>query len=517
MGRAAIQEEIGPIVDAVQAQGPFVLAIDIGTSAIRACVFDSLGRIVSGTLTRTSYPLHVHSPGAAEIHPDHLLNCLWTCIDLVMEKSQPLVGSFIGVATSTLVGNILGIDASGQAVTPVYTYADTRPETEVGRLRRELDNSAVHNRTGCPLAAGYLPARMRWLASHRPEEFARSNRWVSIGEYMHLKLFGECEVSYSVASWTGLLNLRELSWDAELLGYLPLSEEHLSPLVDINSPRSGLLPHFARRWPALAELPWFPALGDGAAANIGSGCLGPQRICLTMGSSTALRSTVPAPCEALPSGLWCYVIDAHRFLVGGALSEGGNLFRWAEDNLTLGKPQASESALASMEPDAHGLTILPFMAGERSTGWHGRARGTVHGITLSTSAQDILRAIMEAIAFRIAFIFDELAGFVPSNPQIIATGGALRHCHAWLQIIADVLGLPVVLSRVPEASSRGAALLALEALGAISDVKEVPDFLGPTYEPDHKCHRIYLRAMARQQELYEALVERGTLQDEPQA
>jgi len=291
-----------------------------------------------------------------------------------------------------------------------------------------------------------------------------------------------------------------------LIEALPVREGQLSPLTDSNVPRRGLLPEFASRWPALRGVSWFPALGDGATANIGSGCISSERVALTVGTTSAMRAVVESPIVRVPSGLWCYRVDGRRSLPGGAMSEGGSVFAWMKNILRFGDPTRLESALASTEPDGHGLTVLPFLAGERSPGWAGHARATLHGLSQATTPLDILRAGLESVAYRIALVFELLRPLLPGDPQIVASGGALLGSPAWLQIMTDVLGRPVAISKVREASGRGAALLALEASGALPGLGGAPDFVGEIHAPDERRHQLYREAMGRQRKLYEKLV-----------
>ena len=115
--------------------------------------------------------------------------------------------------------------------------------------------------------------------------------------------------------------------------------------------------------------------------------------------------------------------------------------------LNLGSHPSFEDALAGMEPDSHGLTVLPFLAGERAPGWAGHARATIHGLSLATTPLEILRAGMEAVAYRLALVFELLRPMIPRDPQVVASGGALLHSPAWLQIVTDVLGRPVAVVR----------------------------------------------------------------------
>ena len=488
------------------AESPLILALDVGTSSSRAVLFDRLGRAVDGVEGREDDAIQTTAAGAAEIDPDVLVERVWSCLDEALNQAGELRARIAGVGVCTFVGNVLGVDHHGQSVTPLITYADTRSTREAAQLREELDEEAVHQRTGCLLHTSYLPARFLWLARSRPTLFQRADRWISIAEYMELQLFGETAVSYSVASWTGLLDRQRLVWDQPLLAALPLTQGELSPLTDVAEPRRGLRPRFIDRWPALREVPWFPAVGDGAAANVGSGCTCPTRIALTVGTTSAVRLLTEQEVERVPDGLWCYRVDRDRSLPGGALSEGGNVFAWMTDVLQPAAPSGLDAALAAMEPDAHGLTVLPFLTGERSPGWVGDARGTLHGLSLATTPLEILRAGMEAVAYRLGFIFDLMQPLLPDRVQVVGSGGALLNSPTWSQIVADVLGRPLALSHVGEASARGAALLALEAMGALDDISAAPSFIGEPRMPDEDRHRQYRAAMKRQKMLYEKLL-----------
>jgi gluconokinase len=489
-----------------QAESPFILSIDIGTSAVRTSLFDCLGRAIQGTEARQPLEIKTTAEGSSEADPDLILERTWSCIDSVLEQAASLSAKIEGVASCTFVGNILGINSANQAIIPLTTYADTRAYSEVAGLQAEFDESIIHDRTGCHFHPCYLPAYFRWFAKTKPDLFKQISRWMSIGEYLELKLFGESAISYSVASWLGLLNRNSLTWDEQLIAALPIRIDQLSSLVDSDHFRRGLRPEFANRWPALRDIPWFPALGDGVTANIGSGCISSERVALTVGTTSALRAVVDFPISHIPEGLWCYRVDSRRSLPGGALSEGGSLFSWLTETLKLQSLSEAEQALAKMEPDAHGLTILPFLAGERAPGWAGHARATIHGLSLATTPLEILRAGLEAVAYRIAIVFKLLRQLLPSEPQIVASGGALLHSSSWLQIMADTLGRPVAVSEVQEASGRGAALLALEALGILKDLSKAPDFIGPVFDPDFKRHERYLKAIERQRVLYEKLI-----------
>ncbi|HEX2551389.1 MAG TPA: FGGY-family carbohydrate kinase, partial [Nocardioidaceae bacterium] len=150
------------------------------------------------------------------------------------------------------------------------------------------------------------------------------------------------------------------------------------------------------------------------------------------------------------------------------------------------------------EPDGHGLAFLSLLGGERSPGWNPRATGAVAGLTFDTDPADLFQAALEGATYNLAEIADQL----PEIREIVATGNALLTNDRWTQLCADVLGQPVTASGVEEGSARGAALHALERLGADPD----PAPLGRTYEPDAARTQVYAQARDRRRELYRRLL-----------
>jgi len=176
--------------------------------------------------------------------------------------------------------------------------------------------------------------------------------------------------------------------------------------------------------------------------------------------------------------------------------------------LRLPALRATEAELAAVEPDRHGLTILPFWGGERSTGWADDARGAIVGLRLHTRPVDILRACQEAVALRFGELDRILHQAMPGGREIVATGAALLHSPTWMQTLADVLDRPVLASAEAEASSRGACLVALETLGLLSTPL---DNLRPAtrrrFEPVPAHTQRYRAAAERQRHLYDGLVQ----------
>ena len=510
---------------------PFVLALDVGTSATRALLFDGEARLVPGCVASLPNRLRHTTDGGSEFDPQHLLENAIAAVDRVLDQAAAALGDLAAasaairaVAVATFAGNLLGIDGQGRPLTPVYTYADTRAADAVSALKRELNAdelAASHDRTGCLLHAAYLPARFRWLAETQPDLLDAVAEWTTIGDYLRRHFCGARGVSLSLASWNGLLNRRELTWDAAWIKRLPVRRAALPPLVDVGD-AARLQSPWSGRWVALREAAWLPAIGDGAAANLGSGADGTtpdgvHQIALTVGSTAAMRMVVEPTIERVPDGLWLYRVDAARGLLGGATSEGGNVYGWLrglldwpdEDALSrdLTAPLLTASS-TTRSPAAHDLTVLPFVAGERAPGWRANARATLHGLALDTTPLDILQATLEAVAYRLALIQQRIVAHLPEDAayRIMAGGGALRRSPAWRQILADAMGYPIVALDEDEITGRGLALLALAQVGAIDSVAALPPRIGETHEPNATHHALHRERLAQQIALYERVM-----------
>ena len=485
---------------------PIVLALDIGTSGVRAALFDGRGNEIEGSQVSLSNEFSGIADGG-DADADALVDFATSCIDVACARAEMFVSRIDYVAASAFWHSLVGVDDSGHAVMPLLGWADTRAADAVTELSAKFDEGQVHSRTGARFHPSYWPAKLLWLSNNRSELFREATCWLSFADYLFLQLFGDAATSVSMASATGLFDQKACEWDRKLIEAIGVSWEELPPLASPGQTCQQLVEGYARRWPLLDSAAWFPAIGDGAANNIGAGCVSADRAALMIGTSGAMRTLFAgSPPATLPRELFCYRADRERIVIGGALSDGGGLLRWMKDSLALNYlDDEMETLLATIEPDSHGLTVLPFWSGERATGWSASARGAIIGLKASTKPIEILRASMEAIAYRFALLARALDVVAP-NAAVVASGNALLASRVWMQVIADVLARPIELSGAREASCRGAALLALETIGKIDSIETVQAESGEVFEPDLARHRIYARALERQQALYAKLV-----------
>jgi gluconokinase len=482
-----------------QAEVPLVLALDVGTSGLRAFLFDARGRAIRSTGVTLGHEIRISADGEASVDADERLREVEHAIDTVLATAGRLAGDIAAVGVSTFWHSLLGSDTRGRPTTRVLTWADTRARHASAMLRTELDNDEVHRRTGCYLHASYLPAKLRFLRDADADAYRRTTWWGSLGEHLYTRLFGERTVGHGMASGTGLYDQGRRAWHRGLLALLGVDATALSSIDD--TPRTGLRPAYARRWPALARVPWLPALGDGACSNVGAGAVGRDVVALMLGTSAAMRVLYEGADPPVVAGGWTYRLDARRIVAGGALSNAGNVLTWLRDLL----PDLDLGAVARRPVGEHGLVALPLLAGDRSPTWNDAATGAIVGIALHTRPEDIAQAMIEGIALRVAGLSELVHGALPGVSRLVATGGAAASAPWLTQLCADAIGRPLELSVATEGSARGAAIAALEAIGAISDLAALPPPVERVFRPRERAHERLMDALRRQDRLERAL------------
>jgi len=483
-----------------EALNPLVLALDVGSTASRGDVYDAAGRPVEGGRRKIPHEFRTSGDGASEIDPDQVADELGTIITHL--AAAPLQGRIAGVALDTFASSLVGVGTDGRAVTPCYTYADSRCGPQVTALRAELDEAQVQQRTGCRLHSSYLPARLRWLRETDPGRFAAVRRWMSLGEYAYLRLLGTTAAGTATAAWTGLLDRRTGRWDPGMLAAAGVEADQLSEVRDPDDPLTDVDADVASRWPVLAGARWFAPIADGFASNLGTGAVDGTTAAVAAATSGAIRVLVDDIPERIPPGLWCYRVDSRRSLLGGALNDVGRVVSWLQNTVALGDADPDHLLAAAPEPATP--LVLPYLSGERSTGWAASARALIAGVSTATSGALIFRGAMEGVALAYARIADQLRTTAANPQRILASGRIAQELPSWLQVLADVLDAPVEPVTLKRATLHGTALHALEVLAP--DTPRAPLATAATLHPV-PAHHDHYRARAQQyDDVYRAVI-----------
>lgn len=439
-----------------------VLAVDIGTTSTKTLAIDPEGRVLAGR--SAEYPLHTPKPGYAEQDPEEIFAAVLRTVRGVVNDAELKPEQVLCVSFSSAMHSLIAIDEDGRPLTPSITFADQRSAEQAERLNADGTGLDVYLRTGTPVHPMSPLVKLIWMREREPELLAKAKKWLGIKEYVLYRLFGRCVVDYSIASATGLFNLRELNWDAGALKLAGIGADRLPEPVPTTYKLTGLKTDFAERMGLSPDTPFVTGASDGVLANLGIGAAAPGLFGVTIGTSSAVRAMVDAPSLDPKGRLFCYALTENRWIVGGASNNGGIVAQWAAERLYPGKPMEAVIPLTeSVPPGANGLLMMPLLSGERAPFWDANARGMWFGLKLAHREQHMLKAGLEGVLFQVRAIQSLLEERAGKPTRLLASGGFARSA-SWCQMAADLLGTPVAVPEIIESSGLGAAQLGYYAL-----------------------------------------------------
>ena len=459
---------------------PTLLAIDVGTTSTKAVLFTTSGVVLAEG--GAGYPLSEPEPGAAVQDPEAVWEAVGDAVREAADGAHPEVVSF-----SAAMHGLLGVDAGGDPVGPLLTWADSRAAGVAAGLRAEGVALGLHRRTGTPVHSMSPLVKLAWLRRERPSLHAAAARWGGVKEFVVGRATGERATDASCASGTGLMALGTRSWDDEALDLAGITADALDPIVDTTAVVGTLSERVARDWGLPAGVPVVAGAGDGPLANLGLGAVRPGVLACSIGTSGALRLAVDRPGVDPRGRAFCYELTAERWVVGGAVTNGGVVLDWATE--TLGADAATLLAeAAEVAPGADGLLAIPHLLAERAPRWDGGAGGVFVNLQRSHGRGHLARALLEGVCLQLRLVLDSLRDAGMAVEEVRATGGFARSPF-WRQLLADVLGTAVGYPGDHQGSAYGAALLGMqgvglldpgaEALAAAADHVEIEETLTP--------------------------------------
>lgn len=448
---------------------PLILAVDIGTSSIRAALYSRSGevRAYQQALQGALRP----EPFMEEQDPDEVRTRVYSVIAACLEEAGDMRSDVRGVAFSSQMYSVFPVDAAGAPLANSILWSDGRAEDTAAALCGRLDAAGLYRETGCPLNSLYPFAKIAWLRDKRSDVCRRAAKYVSIKDYVIFPLAGEWVADYSMASATGVFDLIRERWSDKALGALGLDETFFPALIAgweaLPFRNSGLL----CEWGLPENVALFLGGGDGPLANIGSGANGLGDVNIDLGTSGAVRAAVDRPMFEKNGRLWCYAMQPGRWAYGGIVTNVGNAMQWLGSTLGQSADAATHiGALAEGVPaGSGGVVCLPYLRKARAPHWDERLRGGFLGLSACHNLRHLARAALEAIAFDLAAILDLAAAAATAPEQSVVLTGGISKNRVVPQLLANVLDRTVVTPEHCEGSMAGAAIIGLRGVGLISD------------------------------------------------
>lgn len=500
----------------------YMIGVDIGTTSTKAVLFEEKGTVV--TSAHVEYPLFTPTPAVAEQNPEEIFAAVVSTVRQVMQGID--AGQVLFVSFSSAMHSVIPVDADGMPIMNGITWADNRSAAWTKRLKEEMGGHAIYLRTGTPIHPMSPITKLLWLRHDEPDVFARAAKFISIKEYIFVKLFGVYIVDHSIASATGMLNLEKLDWDDEALRIAGITTDRLSALVPTTHVQRGLRGEYAAAMGLHVDTPFVVGASDGPLSNLGVGAVDPGVVAVTIGTSGAIRTLVDKPVTDPQGRYFCYALTEQKWVIGGPVNNGGIIFRWLRDELAAAEVETAKRLgidpydmltriMEGVRPGSDGLIFHPYLTGERAPLWNPDARGSFFGLTLHHRKEHMMRAVLEGINYNLYSVLAALEETIGKPVRIHATGGFARSA-LWRQMMADVLGQEVIIPESFESSCLGAVVLGLVATGRADSLNIVSQMTGSNYShtPNKEAAAqyrellpIYMRLAGKLEEEYASIAE----------
>lgn len=496
-------------------QSQVVIGLDIGTTSTKSVVFGPRGSILG--VHAVDYPLVQTHPSWAEQDPELIMQAVVDSIRYALLKAKAGPEQVAAIGMSTAMHSIIAFDTDNRPLTRSIIWADSRSVKQTKKLKEELSGHQIYLRTGTPIHPMSPLSKILWMKEEDPETFRKTAMFAGIKEYVLHRLFGEFVVDYSIASATGMFNLNRLDWDDEALALLGIRREQLPKPVPTTHILTGMDKTFAIRMGIRCDTPFVVGASDGVLANLGVGAIGPGEVAVTIGTSGAIRTVTDRPRTDEKGRTFCYALTDKHWVIGGPTNNGGIMLRWLRDEFASTEVEVAKRLgldpyelmiqyAEKIPAGAEGLLFLPFLTGERAPYWNANARGVFFGVSLHHKREHFIRAVMEGVILSIFSVGIALRDLAGPAKDIRASGGFARSV-VWRQILSDVMGRELLVPESHEASSLGAAVLALYATGQIESLEYVKDWIqiSHRHEPNMNNNGVYMELFYMYERLYRNL------------
>lgn len=448
-----------------------IIAHDLGTSGNKATVHNEQGLILASA--SASYPTRYGPQGESEQNPEHWWQAVVESTRKLLTKADVDSSRIRAICISGQMMGVVSLDSSGRVIRPALIWSDQRAHPQSIRLLQRLGSEESYRQTGHRIAATYNIAKLMWLKDNEPQNYRQIYRTCTAKDYVNFRLCGQIATDYTDASSTGMYDLLNRCWSAQILEQAEISETILPELVPSQQILGTLLPGAAAELGLPPQTVVVVGAGDGPVATIGAGCATVGDMPYTcLGTSAWFSATTKTPVldEQQRSFTFNHV-SPELYCPCSTTQNGAGVLEWMarilepERGLEALPELISQACELAPRSESHGPMFLPYLLGERSPWWNPTARGAWIGLDRSLSRVELVRAVLEGIALNLALCLEPLRSSQDLTEGVAVIGGAARNDQL-LQLFSDVWGIPVHRRRyTTDANSLGAALIGLSALG----------------------------------------------------
>jgi FGGY-family pentulose kinase len=487
------------------AEGPYLIGIDGGTESVRVGVFDRKGTpvVFSSKEYSTEYP----RPGWAEQDPDEWWSCFTAAVREAINESGVAADDIVGISHDCTSCTVVVLDEQDRHLRPAILWMDVRAADQARRLGETGDRALKYNGFG-PVSAEWMPCKALWLKENEPDAYNNSTRICEYTDWMTHRLTGEWTASINNVSNRWYYDRNEGGWPESLyeaVGLDDLLDKFPKDVLDLGTAVGELHKEAAEEMGLKAGTPVAQGGVDAYMAMIGMNVLEPGKTALITGSSHVMLGQTAEPIHG--AGFWGAFTDSvipGQYVVEGGQVSTGSVVAWFKNHFAHNEVEEARkrdmdayevlNELARDVPvGSDGLVVLDYWQGNRTPYTDPEARGMMWGLSLSHGPGHVFRAILEGICYGTEHIFRTMRENDFEAKEIVAAGGPTKS-DLWMQMHADVSGLPISFTKVGDAPALGSAILASVGAGIYPDIKEAAKKMvhtERTIKPDQERHEEY--------------------------
>jgi ribulokinase len=497
---------------------PYILAIDAGTEAIKAGLFDLHGQRVA--MGSRSYPTYFPAPGWAEQDPADWWAGLVGAVQDCLRAANVAPGDIAGISADATTCTLMPLDPVGQPLGRALLWMDVRAATQAQRIFATGDSALRYCLAGAN--AEWMPPKMLWLKENEPERYAATATLIEFTDWIAYRLTGRLTLNLDTVTQRWFYHTPSGGWPLDFfaaIGLPDLAAKFPADILPLGASVDGLSEEAANALGLRPGIPVAAGGGDAFVGLLGQGVTQPGDLGVMMGSSNVLSALsvkelhFPGVFGSFPDA----IIPGLNLVEGGQVSTG-SVLAWFKRNFGAGAAadaaargvsvyQLLDEEAAQVPPGAEGLIVLDYFQGNRTPHTDSTARGAIWGLSLQSGRAQVFRALMEGIAYGMEDILQTFRthGFLVE--RIIASGGA-THSPLFMQIYADVCGQPLQVTREPEASLLGSAVVAAVGAGLHPDLATAARqmvAIERQFTPDPQRHAEYAFFVRQYQDTYRQL------------
>ena len=494
---------------------PYLLGIDIGTSACKVAVFDRDGQVKAAA--NGDYPVYYPKEGWAEQNPEEWWSAVCQAIGEVLAKGKISPEEIAGVGIDGQSWSAIAVDREGRVLTNTPIWMDTRAQSICDRLNEEIGSDNIFEVAGNSLQPSYTTAKILWYKENLPDVYEKIYKILQSNSYIAYKLTDAMTQDVSQGYGLHCFDMRRGTWDEEMCRKLGIPMEFLPEIVACDHVVGTVTKKAAQECGLKEGTPVVAGGLDAACGTLGAGVIHPGET-QEQGGQAGGMSICMDEYKADPRLILGYHVVPGQWLLQGGTTGGGGVMRWFErefaDYERSTAQEKQKSSLVQLNeigekvaPGCDGMVFLPYMAGERSPIWNPHAKGVFYGLDFSKTKGHMVRACMEGVALSLRHNL-EIAQEAGAQAEVLRAMGGSANSLLWTQIKADVTGKPIVVPSSDTATTLGAAILAGVGIGFYESYEEAVALTVKEtrrHEPNPENKEIYDKTYETYLELYRSL------------